>query len=506
MRVVATIALIAVLSGFTSSNPAPVDLIRRAIDAVGGEPALRGLRTVVVENATFNQAGGQEEAPGMPAGGNVFLTRISRDRAGRRVRTDNEVRFTGFQQPNRSSQVATADGAMLVGLNGARRIAPPRAFQTQALNALETFMPVQLLRMLDQPDSVSPAVGKRIAGQMADAIRFVTNGAPTTVYFDRTSGLPLQVETLTDDPITGDAITTVTYSHWTRGAVRFPGQTMTVGSRGTTVAIQRVVSMNDAIDDTTFAIPDSIMTNFRNQTGAGATLVVQVPGQSQPASVGFTQVAPNVWRAAGPQYNAMVVEQPDRLVLVEAPFSAEFTQAILDTLAAKFPGKRVAWAVNTHHHWDHSSGVRTVLAAGIPVVTQARNVEFVRSIGTARKTVKPDAISRGRRPGQVIGVDSTMTLGSGDTRVELYAVQTQQDGGSHLVAYVPGPGVLFQSDILSAPPANAAAFRAPGQPALPKPAAAEILAIAQRCGMTIQQVIGGHGEVAPIDMITRAAQ
>ena len=498
MRVVPILLILATIgAGPGDRRPprsAPADIIRRAIDAAGGEAALRGLRNVTFETGTFARNRGQEDAPGAPPNAQVVTIRGIRDREGRRIRNEQEARFTGGGVVNRAVQIVTRDAGVFMLADGSRIFVPPPNLQQQALNGLDNFMPVALLRMLDQPDSVSAAPQRRIAGQMADGIRFVTNGAPVTIWFDPRSGLPLLQEAVADDPILGDVTTTITWSQWTRGAVRFPGQAFTDGGRGTNAVVQMLVGFNQPMADSLFAIADSNVQRFRTQATATTS--------NNPNAVTLSSLAHGVWRVAGQQYNALVVEQPDRLVLVEAPLNADYTQAILDTLAARFPGKRVGLAVNTHHHWDHAGGVRTVLANGIPVVTRDRNVEFVRGVGTARKTVKPDALSRGRRLPQITGVTDSMTLGSGDSRVVLYPVETTQDGGAHLVAYVPASGVLFMSDILSPPAAGATG---PGA-TLPRPASVEVVGFAQRYGMTVSQVVGGHGGVATWEAVSRAAQ
>ena len=494
MRIIAIATTLSLFGLPTHYAPrtTPQDVIRRAIDAAGGEAALRGLRNFTTEGLVFNRNLGQEDAPFMPPSANGINIRAVRDRAGRRMRQDLDVKFTGFTQPTRSTQIVRGDAGM-ISFNGTSRPAP-RGLQQGNLAGLETIMPLQLLRMLDNPDSVSAAAPRRIAGQLDEGIRFVTGGAPVTIWFDRTTGLPLLQESVTDDAILGDLTTTITYSHWTRGAVRFPGQTHSESGRGESTTIQRVVSINDStLSDTTFAISDSLVTAFNAQPPAPAATAPNAA-----VTVAVSDVAPGILRLAGPSYNAMAVDQGDKLVLVEAPLGSQMMSAIFDTLAARFPGKHIAYVVNTHHHWDHSGGIRSALAAGLPVVTQARNVDFIRSIGTARKTVQPDALSRGRRLPAIIPVNDSLSLGTGSNRVELYPITTTQDGGVHIVAFVPDAGVLFQSDLLNAAPNN--------RPPLNKAAAAELLAFAQQHGLRLVKVVGGHGEVASIENIQVAAR
>jgi glyoxylase-like metal-dependent hydrolase (beta-lactamase superfamily II) len=192
-----------------------------------------------------------------------------------------------------------------------------------------------------------------------------------------------------------------------------------------------------------------------------------------------------------------VVDQGTRLVVVEAPQSSARMQAVLDTLRARFPGKPVGLVVNTHHHWDHSGGLRAALAAGVPVATQARNVAFVRGIAAARKTVKPDELARRLgparvRPPAITAVEDSMVLGAGDQRVVIYRLPTAHVEGM-LAAYVPATRLLFVVDVLS-----------PG-PTLAPVGSAELVALARARGIVVDRVAGGHGGVANWADVERAA-
>jgi glyoxylase-like metal-dependent hydrolase (beta-lactamase superfamily II) len=169
-------------------------------------------------------------------------------------------------------------------------------------------------------------------------------------------------------------------------------------------------------------------------------------------------------------------------------------EAVLDTLRARFPGKPVGLAINTHHHWDHASGLRTVLAANIPIVTHARNVSFIRSIAAARKTVRPDAISRSGKPSRstVSGVEDSMVVGTGDGRIVLYRLPSAHAEGL-LAAYVPSAKILFQSDVVNA---------APNPPAA---GSAELVRFVKARGITVDRVAGGHGIVLGWADVERAA-
>jgi glyoxylase-like metal-dependent hydrolase (beta-lactamase superfamily II) len=204
------------------------------------------------------------------------------------------------------------------------------------------------------------------------------------------------------------------------------------------------VTSNAPLADSLFAIPDSIAARARTAT----------PAQPASVSVQLNQLAPGVWRAEGGSHHSLVIEQPEGLLVVEGPQNAVRSRAVLDTLRSRFPGKAVRQVVNTHHHWDHSGGLREYMAAGIPVVTHARNVEFVRGIAAARKTVAPDELSRRPRAPVITAVRDSLAIGTGDARVVLYPLPTSHAEGL-LVAFLPSHRLLFTSDVLT-PGANLA--------------------------------------------------
>ncbi len=216
-----------------------------------------------------------------------------------------------------------------------------------------------------------------------------------------------------------------------------------------------------------------------------------------PITVTLIELAPNVWRAEGGSHHSLIVDQGARLVVVEAPLSAQRTEALLDTLRARFPGKPVGLVINTHHHWDHAGGLRAVLAAGVPVVTHARNASFVRSIAAAPKTVRPDVLSRRLGPARpprpaITTLEDSLVVGTGDGQVIAYRIPSAHAEGL-LVVYVPSARILFQSDVVNATPNPAAA------------GSAELIKFVKARGITVDRVAGGHGVVLAWADVERAA-
>jgi glyoxylase-like metal-dependent hydrolase (beta-lactamase superfamily II) len=459
--------------------------VARAVAAMGGEAALRGVRSVSVDFYTATFALGQEETPESPARANFAVGQNLTDYAGNRQLGVVELRNVAGAV-NRLRRV-TAGGIGMLETNG--RQAPDNPGQVASIEGgMRRALERLLITALDNPATVRALPSHSWRGEQYAGVHYENGPDTLNIYFDRRTGLPTVTESITDDAILGDRHTVSWYTRWQpSGEILSPRQyDITVNGRPQTNSVFTAVTVNPAVADSQFVIPDSIASR------------AQRPSPTPPAiTVTLVELAPGIWRAEGGSHHSLVVEQGTRLVVVEAPQSKTRMQAVLDTLKARFPGKPVGLVVNTHHHWDHAGGLRAALAAGVPAVTHARNAAFVRGIAAARKTVSPDALARRLgpariRPPAITAVEDSMVLGAGDGRVVIYRLPTTHVEGM-LAAYVPGARLLFVSDVLT-----------PG-PTLAPVGSAELVALARARGLTVDRVAGGHGGVAAWADVERAA-
>lgn len=463
----------------------PAQLVARALDAIGGAAAVREIPGATIEAYTVAFNLGQEETPGSPARATVTVSRTVADwRGQRRVQSLEARQVTGMI--NRQRRVTAGNIGMVENQTTAAQQPDPPATVANVQRALRMAPERLLLAAFDSGAALTPLPVKTWRGLPHDGVRLIRGADTVSLYFGRASGALAFIEQLTDDPVLGDRTTATYYTRWqdAGGGVRLPRQ-IDVEANGRTLSQTVVTGVTiAAAPDSLFTIPDSI--------AARAQPVPAVPAPPAP-TVTLVELAPGVWRAEGGSHHSLVVEQPEQLVVIEAPQSTARMRAVLDTLRGRFPHKPIGVVVNTHHHWDHSGGLRAVMAAGLPILTARGNVEFVRAIGSARKTVAPDALSRPMRAGLTVrAVDDTMTIGSGDSRVVIYRLPTTHVEGM-LAVYLPAARLLFQSDVLT-PAAT-----------LPQVGAAEVAALARTRGIAVERVVGGHGGIAPWPDVERAA-
>ncbi len=161
----------------------------------------------------------------------------------------------------------------------------------------------------------------------------------------------------------------------------------------------------------------------------------------------------------------------DYVAVVEAPQNEERSLAVIGEVKKLIPGKPIRYIVNTHHHSDHSGGLRTFVAQSATIITHPINKEFYEKVllYPAARTLQPDIMSRfypwasfNRTP-IFEPVGQKYVLSDGTRTMEIYPVTQLAHAASMLIAYLPAEKILINADLYSPP--------APGAtpPATPNP-------------------------------------
>lgn len=217
------------------------------------------------------------------------------------------------------------------------------------------------------------------------------------------------------------------------------------------------------------------------------------------------KLADGVWLIAGGTHNSVAVDFRDFAAVIEAPLNEERSLAVLAEVSRIIPNKPIRYIVNTHHHFDHSGGLRTYLAQGATIVTHQANREYYEQVlfNPAPRTLQADRFATfypyfvgGRRPLPIETVNQKYVLSDGVRTVDLYPVQGLNHAATMLIAYFPKEKILVNADLYS-PPAQGAPTPAPN---------ANMTTLQQniqRLKLDVAQHVPIHGQPGPMSQFTQ---
>jgi ribonuclease BN (tRNA processing enzyme) len=143
-------------------------------------------------------------------------------------------------------------------------------------------------------------------------------------------------------------------------------------------------------------------------------------------------------------------EFDDHLTMFEAPSSGAQARALFDAARAAVPSKPLTEIIISHHHFDHTGGLRAVVAEGLTIISHKDNEQFFRELAARKATLRPDALAQHPMPLKFKGVGEHAVLKDNSMEVELYQLKDNAHSGLNLVAWVPRYRFLSQSDMFDA--------------------------------------------------------
>lgn len=414
----------------------------RAIDAVGGEGALKSISSLQIEAMGHDYFIDQSERPEGPFIVRYLSTSEKRDVTGGRSRIETQQRF--MQVPDwagaGTATIVDSDAAAIA--RGDRFVPAERQAFDDGRERIELAPERLLLVALAAPDlAVAPDV--RVHGITQRVVTFGWRGRRARLMIDAGDMVPTAIELSAEDRsgIWGMVRQTTSYSLWTLlpGGARYPLQIDREwnGVPRSSATIMKI-SVNQSVEDAAFVIPADVKKAFAAAPAAGlGTLKLDTDKRR-------VEIAPGVVQCGG-NWNVGFVEQPDGLVIIEAPIGSHYSVQVLDEAAKRYPGVKVKAVVTTSDAWPHLGGVREYVARGIPVYALDLNQPILERLLKADYGAHPDALAKAPKAGRFTWVSGRTVVGTGKTRFELYPVRGE-NGERMMLAYFPALALLYTSD------------------------------------------------------------
>ena len=306
------------------------------------------------------------------------------------------------------------------------------------------------------------------------------SGITLTLAVDAATHLPTRVVSMADNLNLGDvAIETGFSDYQDVGGVKLPAHITTKIDRWTTADIRLTRQTVDG-DTGDLAAPAD---------AAASRALTGIP----PAVIDDQEIAKGIWLLAGQSHHSVLVEFADHLTLIEAPQHDTRTLAVIAKARELRPGKPLTRVVNTHHHFDHSGGIRAAVAEGLAVVTHKGNAAFFQEIVKRPHTITPDTLANRPQALKLESVEDTLELKDATRTVQIFQVIGSPHTGTMVMAYFPRERLLVEADAFT-----------PG--AAVSPYAANLLENVRQRGLAVARVIPLHGVVVPFAELQKTAQ
>jgi glyoxylase-like metal-dependent hydrolase (beta-lactamase superfamily II) len=217
-----------------------------------------------------------------------------------------------------------------------------------------------------------------------------------------------------------------------------------------------------------------------------------------PVRVESQKLAEGVWYLTGGSHHSALIEFKDHLVVIEAPLNEERSLAVIAEAKKLVPAKPIRYLVNTHHHFDHSGGIRTFAAQGATIVTHQLHKPFYERLSRSNRTLDPDLLSKEKGRMKVEAVVGKRVLTDGSMTVEIHHIKGNTHNNGILMAYLPGQKILIEADVFTPPAPNAQ------PPAQPNPFSVNLYENLQRLQLKVDQIAPLHGRLVTIADLEKA--
>jgi hypothetical protein len=428
------IALLAVgLLPACSTAPLERQIVDDAATALGGAERLTALKALTIEANGGAPNAGQNRLPDdeLPMWRiNEYTRTVDLANGRTRMQQVREAQFL-FAGDLVQRQTQGLDGGVAynVAANGTAGRAGEAAARDRRIELLHH--PLTIVRAALDP--AAKLANPRSEGNEQLVDLTTVAGDTLTLAVDAQTHLPARVISMADNANMGDVAIVTTFAEYEDVAgLKLPRRLTTKMDKYLQLDLQVTRNRLDG------EVPDLAAPEPAKSAPAAAPAPVVVT--AEPVGKGIW------WLAGSGNHRSIVFEFADHLVLYEVPLNEARTKAVIDK-ARTLSAKPLTTAIVSHHHFDHSGGLRAAVAEGLEIVTHRANEAFFKELLARPHTIVPDALQKNPRQATFVFVDDQLTLKDAAMEVQLYHLLDNPREGTNLFAYVPAQRILVQADL-----------------------------------------------------------
>jgi glyoxylase-like metal-dependent hydrolase (beta-lactamase superfamily II) len=358
-------------------------------------------------------------------------------------------------------------GSAAWNMVGPAPVASPVAYDGRVHDLWTTPHGVIKAAMANNPSAAATTMD----GKAMTAVSFTVPGRYRATAYINAAGMVEQIDSVQPHPVMGDTASTIVFSDYKdTGGVKFP------------MRIRQ--SMGG------FPVLDLAVNDVKPNAAAGIEVPALVTAFAERPVA--TKAAEGVWFLAGGSHNSVAIEMKDHILVVESPLYDGRAVPTLQEAKKVAGNKPIRFVVNSHHHFDHSGGLRSAVAEGATLVTSELARPYFETTLANPNSIKPDAMQASGKKASITGVNGKRSFTDGDRVVEVYYIDGSVHAEGFMMVYLPKEKILIEADAFT-----------PGAPNTPTPAVPNALHVnlvqnMERLKLDVAQILPLHGRIVPV--------
>jgi hypothetical protein len=262
----------------------------------------------------------------------------------------------------------------------------------------------------------------------------IADGTPLWLAVDPVTHLPAWTRRIVGHTNLGDLAVT---SHFT-GYVPYAGVQLPLGLMNR-IDWREQITLMFQVDSYRVDLPANELPAFPEPSRGR--------GEGPPPQATVTALADGVWDVRVGTNGGPVIEFDDHLVMFEAGGSGPATLARIDAANALVRGKEVTAVIVSHHHFDHTAGLRAAVSRGLAVISHRGNEGIIREMIERPAVVFPDELAMSPHALEFVPVDGHLALHDATQKLDVYHVLGHSHMANAVLAYLPEHRITMEGDL-----------------------------------------------------------